>query len=103
MEGRSDFARFRPFSLEALSALLPPDGPHVRVAEASGAEADVRDQIENVGNVPQPFVDGRAEQIKRMEFMPGYFAGEPVSGAAAPPRPESVDDRFGAHLSFTPA
>jgi hypothetical protein len=42
-------------------------------------------RLENVGNVPQWFVDGLAEQVERMEFMPGYYEGKPVPMAYIEP------------------
>lgn len=42
-------------------------------------------QLENVGNAPQWFVDGLAEQVERMEFMPGYYEGKPVPMAYVEP------------------
>ena len=42
-------------------------------------------RLENVGNVPQWFVDDLAKQVERMEFMPGYYEGKPVPMAYIEP------------------
>ena len=42
-------------------------------------------RLENVGNVPQSFVDVLAGQVERMEFMPGYYEGKPVPMAYIEP------------------
>ena len=35
-------------------------------------------KLDNVSNAPQWFVERIEEQVKRMEFMPGYFEGKPA-------------------------
>ena len=35
-------------------------------------------KVENVSDAPQFLVKRIEEQVKRMEFMPGYFEGNPV-------------------------
>jgi hypothetical protein len=36
-------------------------------------------QVINASGAPDYFVERIEEQVKRMEFMPGYFEGKPVS------------------------